>query len=264
MRSIWRGSLSFGLVNIPVRLYTASHDKELKFILLHNKDHSEIRYARMCKNENKEVPWSEIVKGFEYKKGDFVVLDDEDFKNVNVHKTKTIEILNFIEESEVNSVYFVKPYYLEPDKNANHAYALLREALYKSKKVGLAKFVLRNREHLGIVKPHEDFLILNELRYSSEFVQPKDLEIPPLEKKLNAKEVDIALKLIDQLTTPFNPRDYTDTYVDEVKEMIERKAKGRPVHPKAAPSKVTKLHDVMSLLQASLEKKPRKKAKNVA
>jgi DNA end-binding protein Ku len=260
MRSIWKGALSFGLVNIPVKLYTASRDKELQFTLLHKKDHSEIRYARMCKAEEKEVPWEEIVKGYEFQKGDFVVLDDEDFKKIDIQKTRTIEILNFVEQAEIDSVYYVKPYFLEPDKNAAHAYSLLCEALRKSKKVGIAKYVIRNREHLAVVKPKGNLLILNELRYQSELVKPVELEVPAT-KKTNGKELDIALKLIDQLTVPFKPEDYTDTYVNEVMEMIERKAKGRPIHPKAPPSKVTPLRDIMSLLQASLEKKPRKKAR---
>ncbi len=254
MHAVWKGSLSFGLVNIPVNMYTASHDKEISFVMLHKKDNSEIRYARICKAEGKEVPWSEIVKGYEYEKGNYVVLQDEDFEKVNLKKTKTIEIVNFIEEDEVDSMYYVKPYFLEPGKNSESAYALLREALKKSKKVGLGKYVIRNREHIAVIKTHENMIILNELRYQNELVLPKDLNLPAI-GKTSGKEIDMAMQLIDQLTVPFNPREYKDTFTEEIKDLIKQKTKGRPVHPKTEAPKSTKVHDIMSLLQASLKNK---------
>lgn len=265
MRSIWKGALSFGLVNIPVAMYTASHDKEISFVMLHKKDLSEIRYARICKAEGKEVPWEEIVKGYEYEKGNFVVLQDEDFEKANLKKTKTIEIVNFINEDEVDSIYYIKPYFLEPDKNAENAYSLLREALTKSKKVGLARYVLRNREHMAVIKVHDNMIILNEMRYQNELVRSEDLKVPPLSKP-NAKEINMAIQLIDQLTVPFKPTVYKDTYTEEIKEIIKQKAKGRPVHPKTEAPAATKVHDIMSLLQASLEnkKKPQKRSRKTA
>lgn len=258
MRSMWKGSISFGLVNIPVAMYSASQAKELSFVLLHKKDFSEIRYARMCKAEEKEVPWEDIVKGYEYEKGEFVVLDDKDFDKVGLKKSKTIEIINFVNEDEIDSVYYVKPLFLEPDKNGQKAYGLLRDALKKSKKVGLAKYILRNHEHLAVVKCHEDILILNELRFQSELISPKELAIP--ETKANPKELAIAMQLIDHLTVPFKPAKYKDTYVEEVKALIKQKAKGKPIHPteEKAP-RPSKIHDIMSLLQESLEKKPQEK-----
>lgn len=260
MRAIWKGALSFGLVNIPVRMYTASREKEISFVLLHKKDNSEIRYARICKAEEKEVPWNEIVKGYEYKKGSFVVFEEEDFAKANLKKTKTIEIISFIEETEIDPIYYVKPYFLEPDKNADNAYSLLREALEKSKKVGLAKYVIHNREHIAVVKVHEDIIILNELRYQNELVVANDLKIPS-KSKANAKEIGIAIQLINHLTTHFKPEKYHDTYIEEIKKMIQKKSKGRPIHPKAQEPKPTKVHDIMSLLKASLEKeKPQKKS----
>ncbi len=265
MRAIWRGALSFGLVNIPVHMYTASHEKELSFVMLHKKDLSEIRYARICKLEDKEVPWEEIVKGYELDKGNYVVLKDEDFEKANLKKTKTIEIVHFIDEKEIDTIYYVKPYFLEPDKNAEKAYALLREALKKSKKVGLAKYVLRNREHIAVVKTHDNLIILNELRYQNELTIAKDLHIPPVEK-LSGKEIDIAMQLIEGLTVPFKPQAYHDTYTEELKAIIKQKAKGRPIHPKAQEPRMTKVQDIMSLLKASLEKnkKPRKKNRKTA
>ncbi len=257
MRSLWKGSISFGLVNIPVHMYTASREKEISFTLLHKKDNSEIRYARICKEEEKEVPWNEIVKGYEYEKGDFVILEDADFEKADLKMTKTIEIVNFIEEKEIDSIYYVKPYFLEPDKNAEKSYGLLREALRKSKKVGLAKYVLRNREHLGVIKVHDNMLILNELRYQNELVQPEDLKLPTT--KLLGKEIDMALQLIDQLTVHFNPKAYKDSYTTVIKKMIElKKSKKKPVHPKTKEPVPTKVTDIMSLLQASLE--PKKKS----
>ena len=265
MRSIWKGALSFGLVNIPVRMYSASQTKEISFVMLHKKDLSEIRYARICKSEDKEVPWEEIVKGYEYEKGDFVVLEDVDFEKANLKKTKTIEIVNFIDEDEIDTIYYVKPYFLEPDKNAEHAYSLLREALKKSKKVGLAKYVLRNREHIAAVKVHEDMIIINELRYHSELLSPKDLIIPSVGKS-NGKEIEIAVKLIENLTVPFKPKKYKDTYIEEIKQIIKKKEKGQPIHPKTKEPKPTKIQDIMTLLQESLEtkKKPKKKSRKIA
>ncbi|VHO03457.1 Ku protein [Candidatus Rhabdochlamydia sp. T3358] len=259
MRSIWKGALSFGLVNIPVHMYTASLEKELSFVLLHKKDLSRVRYVRICEVENKEIPWQEIVKGYEYKKGDFVILQDKDFEKANLKKTKTIEIVHFIKENEIDSIYYVKPYYLEPAKNAEKAYGLLREALKKSKKVGLAKYVLRNREHFAVVKVHENMIILNQLRYQTEVLRAQDLKIPSIEK-INPKEMNIAIALIDHLTTSFKPKEYKDTFTEEVKQIIKQKSKGRPIHPKTQEPKISKVHDIMTLLQNSLEKE--KKPKN--
>lgn len=263
MRAIWKGSISFGLVNIPINMYTASHVKEISFVLLHKKDMSEIRYARMCKTEEKEVPWKDIVKGYEYEKGDFVVLGDKDFEKANLKKTKTIEIVNFVNEEEIDSIYYVKPYFLEPGKQAEKAYGLLREALKKSKKVGLARYVLRNREHLGVIKFYENMLILNELRYETELLKPEELTLPEA-VKANSKELNMAVQLIDQLTIPFNPKKYKDTFTEEIKQIIKQKAKGRPIHPKTEEPPVSKVHDIMSLLEASLEKKPAKKNQKMA
>jgi DNA end-binding protein Ku len=262
MRALWKGSISFGLVNIPVKMFTASREQELKFIMLHKKDMSQIRYAKMCKQEDKEIPWEEIVKGFEYQPGEYVVMNDEDFQKANLSKSKAIEIQDFVKESEIDTVYYTKPYFLEPEKNAITAYALLREALVKSKKVGIAKFVLHNREHLAVIKPYENAIVLNELRYANEIVATEELTLPSKEH-ISDKELAIALKLIDHLTTSFKVSKYKDTYVDEMKAIIEQKAKGKKIHPKGQEPKPTKVQDIMSLLKASLEtpKESPKKAK---
>lgn len=268
MRSLWKGSISFGLVNIPVQMFTASREKELKFVLLHKKDLSKIRYAHICKDEEKEVPWADIVKGYEYEKGNFVVMEDADFEKADLKKVKTIEIVDFVDEDEIDSMYYVKPYFLEPDKNATKAYAILRDALQKSKKVGIVKYVLRNHENLAALKAHGDMLILNELRYENELLHPEDLDLPEPSGKASSKEIDMAIKLIDQGTVAFEPKKYKDTYSEEIKAILKQKAKGRPIHPKGEkPAQPSKVHDIMSLLQASLEekKKPtRKKLRKTA
>jgi DNA end-binding protein Ku len=266
MKSMWKGAISFGLINIPVHMYTGSKDQELSFVLLHKKDFSEIRYARICKVEEKEVPWNEIVKGFEYAKGEYVVITDEDFEKANLKKSKSIEIVNFLNEEELDPIYYVKPYYLEPDKNAEKSYTLLREALRKSKKAGLAKFVLRNKEHIGLIKAHENMLVLHELRYETELLKAEDLNLPAISTKVNANELKIAIQLIDQLTTSFKPQQFHDTYAQEMKQIIKQKAKGRTIHPKTEAPPSTKVSDIMSLLQASLEtnKKSTKKTRHTA
>lgn len=259
MRTVWKGALSFGLVNVPIRLYPATRARELKFKLLHKKDLSEIRYARICKADGKEVPWEDIVKGYEYEKGDYVVLSEEDFQAANLKKTKTIEILNFVEENEIDSIYYSTPYYLEPEKGAAKAYHLLCEALKHSKKVGIGKIVLRQHEHIGVIKAQGNLLLLNELRYASEVISPNALDIPKGEKP-QKRELEIAVQFIDQLTQHFNPKNYADSYTEEIKAVIEDKAKGhrRKIKKEKEPKR-SKVHDIMALLKQSLEQQ--KKAK---
>ncbi|GAB4191620.1 MAG: Ku protein [Simkaniaceae bacterium] len=261
MRAIWTGFISFGLINIPVRLYSGSKEQPLKMHLLHEKDLAPIRYARICQEDGKEVPWEEIVKGYEYRKGDYVVLLDEDFEKANVKKTKSIEILDFTLEEEIDPIYFEKPYFLEPDKGAQKPYVLLREALKESKKVGVARFVLRNREHIGIIFPYKNIIILNQLRFASEIRSIKEITAPKSEK-ISDREIDVALQLIDQLTASFDPRNYKDTYAEELKKIIEKKAKGKPVKKKGKMPKKTKVHDLMGTLQKSLKEEQKKRKKN--
>lgn len=265
MRSIWKGAISFGLIHIPVRLYTASRSRELKFKMLHKQDLSEIRYVRICKADGKEVPWEDIVKGYEYSDGDYVVLTEEDFEQANLKKTRSIEILDFTDENQIDTMYYETPYYLEPEKGAVNAYILLREALKRSKKVAVGHFVFRHHEHLGVIKPHGNILVLNQLRYESEIVNPKGLNVPE-KSAASKKEIDIALELIDQLTKPFKPEEYSDTYTDEVKAIIEqRKAKGPKVKVKKGEvPKSPKVQDIMSLLKGSLEQHKKKTKKRRA
>lgn len=263
MRSMWSGSITFGLINVPVKLYSGSEEHALSFDLLHKKDLSPIRYARICKAEEKEVPYKDIVKGYEYEKGEYVVIDTAEFKKAEQEKSNSIEIALFTDQDEIDPIYYDKPYFLEPDKGAEKTYALLRDALRASGKVGVVKYVFRNKGHIGILKPYENALILIQMRYASEIRSLDDLKLPK-EKQVNKKELDMALKLVDQLSEKFKPEAFKDEYTKELKKEIDAKIKGKPLKKKggAAP-KPSKIHDIMGLLKESLEKeKPAKSKKH--
>jgi len=252
MRAIWSGAISFGLVNIPVKLYSGAGENNLDLDMLAKQDLSPIRYARIATSDGREVAYKDIVKGYEIEKGRYVVLTDSDFEKANAKKTKSIEIKSFVNEDEIDPVYFEKPYYLEPDKNAAKPYALLREALRESKKVGIASFVLRNRENLAVLKASGDVIILNQMRYHEEIRNPEGLNLPK-ESEISSKEVDMAIKLIDQLTEKFEPEQYKDTYIDELKKLIEAKAEGKTIEVKGEAPQPTRVKDLMEVLKASLE-----------
>lgn len=255
MRAIWSGAISFGLVNIPVKLYSGTDEHGLDFNMLHEEDLSPIKYVRVCRADGEEVPYDEIVKGYEYRKGDYVILTDQDFEKANLKKTKAIDIYDFVPESEIESVYFEKPYYLEPAVGAEKPYALLRQALEKSGKVGIAKYVIRNREHLGAIKPRENLIILEQLRFQGEIRDHQELKLPG--EIAEASELKIALALIDQLSSHFDPSQYKDTYVTEVKEIIEEKVKGNEIRPKGEAPRPTEVKNLMEMLKKSLEEAKR-------
>lgn len=223
MRAIWKGSINFGLVNIPIALFPATKTEELKFRLLRESDHSPVNYKRVASKDGKEVPWNKIVKGYEFEKGKFVILKEEDFKRADVEATQTVEIVAFVNQKEVNPVFFHKPYYMEPQKGGDRAYVLLRDALADSGKIGIAKVVIKTRQHLAAVKPQEHGLMLemmhfaSELRDLDEFKQPK-------EARLAKKEMDMAKSLIESLSEKWNPDAYKDEYREALEEMIEEKA----------------------------------------
>lgn len=258
MRALWSGTISFGLVNIPIRVYSASEEKELSFHMLHKKDLSPVRFAKMCKRDGEEVPYNEIVKGYEYQKGEYVVVEEEDFVKANPKKTKTIEIQNFTLLDEVDTIYFSKPYYLEPDKGGSKAYKLLREALKRSKKVAVTEFVFHNKQHFGIVKAEGEVLVLYQLRYPSEIRSPDSLSLPK-EEKVSDKEIKIALDLVEKQTETFNPKKYKDTYTEELQQVIDAKVKGKKPARKSKAPQATVSSDLMHLLQQSLTKSLNKK-----
>lgn len=251
MRSMWSGSITFGLVNIPIKLYSAVQSRRLDFDLLRKKDMCKVGYKRICKETGEEVDYKDLVRGFEYRKGEYVVLADEDFKKADVKKTNTVEIVSFVDEKEIPIEFFERPYYLEPDRGAAKVYTLLREALKKSKKVGVARFVLRSQEHLAIIKSQGNLLILNQIRFEHEIRKP-DLEIP--EWGVSDKEIDLALSLIDQLTEEkYDPSKYKDVYVEELMKIIEEKARGQAVKPRGEKPEPTQVSELMDKLKASLE-----------
>jgi DNA end-binding protein Ku len=254
MRSIWKGSISFGLVTIPVALYPATSREELSFRLLRKSDHSPVNYKRVAEVDGKEVPWEDIVKGYEYEKGKFVILKDEDFKRVDMEAAaQTVDIIDFVETEEINPMYFQKPYYLEPQKGGDKAYALLREALRDSMKIGIAKVIIRTREHLAGVKALGDALLLEIMHFNDELIDAENLKFPK-SGQARPKEVQMAKKLIDGMTTKWNPHKYQDEYKTQLMALIEEKIKHpneKRVGPKAQkqPSNVI---DLMSVLQESL------------
>lgn len=257
MRPIWSGALSFGLINIPVRLYSAVYERDISLHMLHKKDLSPIRFARICKEEEKEVPYEDIVKGYEFQKGEYVVLTEDDFVKANPKKTKTIELQSFVDESEIDPIYFDKSYYLEPDKGAGKVYLLLNEALKKSKRVGLGVYVLHTKEHIGLIKPYGRGLILQQMRFQSEIRNFNEIELPV--SKLKAEEVDIAVKLISQLSGPFKPEKFKDTYAEELMALINQKIHGKGGSKKKESSpkvSLAPIDDIMQKLKDSLKSTP--------
>jgi DNA end-binding protein Ku len=263
MKAIWKGSIAFGLVNIPVRLYSATESVSLTTHMLHKKDHSRIRFQRVAETTGKEVPSEDIIKGYEVGKDQYVILSEEELRTVSPEKSTGIEIQEFVDESEISSLYFEKPYYLEPDKGAAKAYALLREALLKTGKVGVAQFVMRNKDSLCVLKPIGQGLTLNALRFASEIRSMDELSLPSLEK-VSANEVSLATKLIEGMTGHFDPAKYRDTYTEEVQKLVEAKAQGQKLStpaPKAAKSNVI---DLVAALQESLGSVKKTKKRSAA
>lgn len=251
MKSIWKGSISFGLVNIPVKMFSATRSHNLDLDLLHKGDLCEIKYKRVCKNTGKEVPWEDIVKGYKYKGGDYIVLTDKDFKSADIEKTSTIDLVHFVYEKEIDTIYYEKPYYLEPEKAGMKAYTLLRDAIKKTKKAGIARFVIKNREHIGVIKPYKEFLIIEQLRFEDE-IRSTDGLIKPAVRESSAKEIEIAMTLIKQISNKFNPKEYKDTYIDALKKIIEQKAKGKRIIPKGKTPETTSSKNLMRLLKKSI------------
>jgi DNA end-binding protein Ku len=260
-RAIWKGSISFGLVNIPIALYPATRREELKFRLLRRSDLSPVNYKRVAEKDGKEVPWDQIVKGYEYEKGKYVVLKDEDFERVDVEATQTVDIQDFVEQEEIDPIFFYKPYYLEPQKGGDKPYALLRDALKDSGKVGIAKVVIKTREYLAGVKPEDGVLVLELMHFADELADPGKLHLP---KKIEVgkREMNMAKSLIDSMSSKWDPEKYKDDYKKALMEVIEEKveAGGKEIEekPKKAP-KPTKVIDLVSVLQKSLDQTGTKK-----
>jgi len=260
-RAIWKGSISFGLVNIPIALYPATRREELKFRLLRKGDLSPVNYKRVAEKDGKEVPWDQIVKGYEYEKGKYVVLKDEDFERVDLEATQTVDIQDFVDQEEIDPMFFYKPYYLEPQKGGDKAYALLRDALKDTNKVGVAKVVIKTRQYLAGVKPEDGALVLELMHFADELADPEQLHVP---KKLEVgkREMNMAKSLIGSMTSKWQPEKYKDDYRKALMDVIEEKveAGGKEIEEKPKkPPKPTKVIDLVSVLQKSLEQTGTKK-----
>src|SRR5215472_11797598 len=234
MRAIWKGNISFALVSIPISLFSATRRNELSFHYLHKKDMSTVSYKRFCDAEGAEVPWEELTRGYEYEKDQYVEMTDEDLDKADVELTKTIQIQEFVQEEEIDPVYFDKPYYLEPQKGGERAYALMRDALAQSKKVCIAKVVLKSREHLAAVKSVRNMLTLQMMRFAHEIVDAGSLNLPKA-AEISKKEMDLANMLINSMSDKFEPSKYKDDYYDKVLEIIQMKLAG--VAPQAPAAK---------------------------
>jgi DNA end-binding protein Ku len=250
---MWRGAVTFGLVTVPVALFAATERRnELSFRLLHAKDESRIDYKRFCAEEGVEVPWGEIVKGYEVSKGEYVVVTDEDFAKARVPATQTFEVRDFVPAQAIDDLYFDHPYYLAPSgKAAAKPYALLREALERSGRVGVGTIVMRQREHLAALEPAGEALVLTTMRWAYEIRAPRSLDLPARIAKDN-RELSLALQLVDTLASDWDPERYRDTYRDILMDVIRRKAEGKPIRaPKA--ERPPRVRSLMSALEASLK-----------
>lgn len=253
MRAIWKGAITFGLVSIPVSLFPATRREELKFRLLRMKDLSPVNYKRVAESDGQEVPWDQIVKGYEYEKGKFVVLKDEDFARVDVEATQTVSIIHFVQLDEINPLLFSKPYYMQAEKGGEKAYVLLRDALSSSGKVGIAKVVIKEREHLAALKAQPNGLMLELMRFPQELLDPSEFKVPAV-KNVSRPEMEMALQLIDKMTTHWEPEQFHDEYREALEKMIEQKVEHGGQLPPAArkPRAATEAVDLVSVLQQSI------------
>ncbi len=252
MRSIWNGTIAFGLVNIPIKLYSAIQSSNLDLDMLDSRDHSHIKYQRINEKTRKEVPYEKIVKGFLIK-DDYVVLEDQDFEDASPEKSKTIALENFVKVEEINPMLFETSYYAEPAKHGEKAYALLVKALMKTKFAGFGSFVLRQKEALCVVYPQNNVLVVSRIRFAQEIRQTAEINVPDVD--IPKKELDVALALIKQYTSEFNIESHKDTYNEQLLKIIKAKAKGkRPTIKKLKPQKA-KSDDLYDQLMESLSKK---------
>lgn len=260
-RSFWRGAISFGLVNIPVALYSAESSEELSFNQLDRRDLSPIGYKRVNKKTEKEVPWEQIVRGYQYKPGRYVVLTDQDFKRANVETTQTIEIVGFVQADQISPMYYERPYYVEPSKAGRKAYALLRETLRSTGMIGIATLVVRTRQYMAALIERDGVLVIEILRWEHEIADPKGLEVPDEKKTpVNKKEVEMAVRLVKGMAEEWKPKKFKDTYTADLMALIKKRiAAGKTAEiDESEPARSKRggeVIDLMPLLKKSLEKK---------
>jgi DNA end-binding protein Ku len=262
MRVLWKGAITFGLVTIPVSLYPATRREELKFRLLRAKDQSPVNYKRVAEADGKEVPWDQIVKGYEYEKGKFVILKEEDFARVDVEATQTVDIMNFVDLDDVDPLLFYKPYFLEVGKGGDKAYVLLRDALLDTGKIAIAKVVIRARQHLAAVKPQKRGLMLELMHFPKELIETSEFK-EPAKKSIGKAEMQMAKQLISSMTSAWDPDQYNDDYHEALEKLIDEKIEhGDKAKPKPAKKrKPTNVIDLVSVLQESLQQAGKSPAK---
>lgn len=268
MHTMWKGSISFGLVNIPIKLHTATEDKDIKLRTLHNKCHAPIKYEKICSVCEEEVKPEDIVKAYEYTKGKFVVLDNEELEKLRKeNEDKAVEIIDFVKMEQIDPIYYDRSYYMSPSEGGGKAYSLLRKALLESQKVGLAKIIIRSKEQLAVIRVYENVLVMETIHYPDEVRKAGDVPSVPTEDKVTERELDTAIMLIDQLTSDFNPEKYTDDYRTALLELIESKRNGQETVSAATKEVASNVTDLMAALQASIDRTkppktaaPRKKA----
>jgi DNA end-binding protein Ku len=249
-RSIWSGSISFGLVNVPVRLYSAVQEHKLQFHFVHEKDNSPIGYEKICKQEGKPVPDKEIVKAFEYSKGEYVFMEDEDFEAARVEGYKTIDITDFVPYEEIDPIFFAHSYLVGPQEGAEKTYSLLVRAMEDTELAGIAKFVMRDRQYLGALRIREGVITLEQLHFADEIRPVSDVK--PSRARVSPQELEMAKRLVESWTTEWKPEQYKDTYRDALMEVIEAKRKGKEIHP-AAEVEEEEVPDLMTALRQSIE-----------
>jgi DNA end-binding protein Ku len=255
MRAIWKGTISFGLVSIPISLFAATRREEIKFRLLRGSDLSPVNYKRVAEADGKEVPWDKIVKGYEYEKDKFVVIRDEDFARVDVEATQTVDIINFVKLDEINPLLFSKPYYMQAEKGGDKAYVLLRDSLADSGKVGIAKVVIKERQHLAAIKAQQNGLMLELMRFPDEVIDAGDFKAPQ-SRPASKAEMDMASKLIESMSTKWEPENYHDDYKEGLEKLIEQKVESgsEDLPAPRKPKKATTAVDLVSVLQQSIRK----------
>lgn len=258
-RAIWKGSISFGLVNIPVGLYSAEKREEISFHLLDRRNMARVRYKKVNEETGNEVPWDDTVRGYEYEKGQYVVLTDEDLKRAAPEATQSIDIIDFVDLEEISPLYFDKPYYLGPDKKGSRAYALLRETLRRTAKAGIAKVVIRTKQYLAAVVARGDVLTLEILRYAHELRDPGELDVPTGGEGVSERELEMAERLVEGMVEDWKPERYKDTYRDDLMKMIEKRVEAGQTEgsdePTPAPRRTEgKVLDLMALLKQSVER----------
>ncbi|MBP2239465.1 DNA end-binding protein Ku [Cytobacillus eiseniae] len=262
MHTIWKGSISFGLVNIPIKLHAATEDKDIKLRNLHKECHSPIKYEKVCPVCDVEIQTTDIVKAYEYTKGKFVILDEEDLAKLKKeNEEKAVEIIDFVKIEQIDPIYYDRTYYMSPGDSGGKAYSLLRKALEESEKVGLAKIIIRSKEQLAVLRVYENTLVMETIHYPDEVRHSGDVPNVPADDKVTKKELDTAILLIDQLTTEFEPEKYTDEYRTALLELIESKRTGQEIVTPVDKAQTSNVTDLMAALQASIDKtKPKKPA----